>query len=1250
MKRASDKIKDFVEPQPFEVVQNFATDPARALAAYHFTDATSDLLARWLDALADLPRPPARGGAARALAGLRGVGKSHALAVFAALAALPELRAKVTDAHVATSARRLMNHRYTIVRVERGTRPTLIEEINDSLDRALGGAGGQWGASPAEMLAIAASRAPDATLIVIVDTAFGRERSVERNDGRILSELAAAAPAANCFVALALDDDIAGAEGINAALVSAYQIDYLDPEHLFRVADQFVLKKTATARVGLHEIYMHLRGALPGFNWSEPRFSALYPVHPLIADVAAGVRLYAPAFAFLSFASEAATRASGRPAASLVLLDEVFDRAEYELRKAEDLKEAFAGYDELASAGVSQFPIMQRLEVKLTLKALFIISLDGRGATPAEICAALLFYDERNPSLPVERITQTLARLREMSNGALERADDAGEARWRFAVSSSSAFDAALAVAVEKVRATADLDSLLNEAARARFADWPFALFVVTNEANTEASAEGQTFERRTTADFYTLWRGTNRAGKMIFRAAGDAGDAPASESLAGDFRYDWTLTALEAKAEGGSRKAEEQSGVTLEDDDASGLLEIENEDAARPVNLIWRPATLTDEEMNNLLRLTALHSDSALIAEYGEAARAASVSLTAQAERIWTRIYLDEGALDVTSEMNEGDAPRRLKWTEEAHGAATLMSALTILLAPVFDRRFAEHPVFNEILGEAETARLIGDFFGGSNASDAGAQHLARTFAVPLGLAVMRGDTCALDTGDASLKRAWIRDTLALTDAADGDVVPLEIIQRTLKRTPYGLSREAAQLVLSALVAGRRIELVTTDGDRISRRTLGRLLDWETIAGLARAATILQSAEELTAWAYLLIGDESNTNSIADETTRAEVRAALARWLDDWRERRLLESFEELPDAALTTRAFDMASAIRKTFLIAADSIESALTDEIPLEECLQRIADAFNNSPQNFAHAGKQFAEITRFVALLAERERVRDYVSAAEPTGVPEIEAMRRRLSTIADNPHGLLESDASVAEFESLWSEFHERYLEHYAALHERAVGGGGNGDGENETRADKLARGDDWREAESLAELSLVKRERWEEIEEALNANRREQCELDVRAILGESPRCACAFRLSRAADEARFTEELEAAMQRSRTAYRRTLALLRNHLAHALTNLANSPESDSTVANKAKTLAESFTETEVPSRLTRADVELIERALETTGTLPPVRHKLSRDIYGLLTRDELQARLEQWLNDIPEQSALVEVIRDEDAA
>ncbi len=434
MKRIQEKIKDLVEPQSFEQVGNFADDPARALASYRFTDVTSDLLARWLDQLASLP-PGC--GEARALAGARGVGKSHALAVFGALVGSERLRVAVEDGHVSTAARRLAGRRYTVVRVERGTRPTLVEELGAALSNVFGGVV-QAGGDAAEMLAVAASRAMDETLVVVIDTAFGRAARVARDDGPVLAALASMSRNVSAFLALALDDDIAGADGANVALAGTYQIDYLDPENLFRVAEQFVLRKKPQSREALREIYRSLRTGVPNFNWSESRFASLYPVHPLVADVAAGVRQFVPTFALLPFAAAAAARATARPALSLVLLDEVFDAVEADLRRSPDLRAAFAAYDHLTARCVGQLPVMQRYQARLILKSLFVLSLDCRGATAGELCAALLLSDESSTEDATRQVAETLARLNDAAApGSFDKDMGAGGDRiYRFHIAS----------------------------------------------------------------------------------------------------------------------------------------------------------------------------------------------------------------------------------------------------------------------------------------------------------------------------------------------------------------------------------------------------------------------------------------------------------------------------------------------------------------------------------------------------------------------------------------------------------------------------------------------------------------------------------------------------------------------------------------------------------------------------------------------------------------------------------------------
>jgi hypothetical protein len=1202
MKRAQEKIKDYVEPQAFDEVQNFGSDPARALAAYRFTDATSDLLGRLLDALADLPRTR---GAARALAGLRGVGKSHTLAAFAALAALPELRSTVEDAHVATSARRLLNRRYVVARVERGTRPTLLEEMRAALAQAFGNTESEWMGEPAALLAIAASRVSDTPLLLLIDTAPGRESRVQRDDGPLLSKLAEATHEVNAFIALALDDDIQGADGANVALAGTYQIDYLDPEHLYRIADLHLFQKNAQARVALHEIYANLRAVVPGFNWSEPRFASVYPVHPIVVDVAAAVRLYAPSFAFLPFAAAASVRAVNRPATSLIALDEVFDRVEQDLRRSEELKDAFTLFDRLVTETVTQFPIMQRLQAKLILKGLFILSLDGRGGSARELGAAMLIYDETQPASSIEHLQRMLARFHEAAPDALRESEDGVEVRYRFQIDASAGFDNALDETVEQVAADdRTVRDLLRTVARTRFEDWPF----------TE-SEEGVT--ERISTDFTVMWRGMGRRGRLTWA---DAEGASADRQLHGaeDFgTYDWEITVLAPDTATGTsvdRPALEESVV-------------QGDQSGTPRSAIWRPAALSAEELKNLRRLAALRRDTTLAATFGETARAATRTLAALAERIWTRLYMDDGVLLMGTHERS--------FNEEACAAATLSDALARVLAPLLGAHYPQHPVFTETLGETEVARLVGGLFGGANQSDVGVQELARLFAEPLGLASLRGDTYALEAGDQALRQPWVREVLALADEADGEVVPLDVVSEKLRGEPYGLLREVQYLILAALVAQRRIELVTSNGDRIGRRTLDLKLRWEDVAGVARAATLLHGAEELTEWARRLTNNPQ-LRSIADPAARSEVRAALSDWLSSWRDERLLENFDALPDAGLTTRAWSLAAAVRKSFGRAADAVEAALPDTISLEEGLERVADAFGDSPDQFARSLEQRAALASFTSGLAGREHARAYLACAEPTNVDEIESARRELLAIADDVHSLFDHAASE-RFDLLWRAFHTRYSEHYAAMHDEMVGAAAD-----RRTIDTLLRSPEWRDFEMLSRLSIVNRQYWDEAARLSERAAHLHCELPVRQLLVRRPACECSFRLARAAQYSGLAQALEESLRRGRDAHHRTLALWAKHLSHALDALAHAEGTAAEVASRASELSVRCVQEGSLSTLTLSDIQLIEQALQKTN-VPPWRVSLPTDGYGLLTREELRVRLQQWLDDLPDYPSLVEV-------
>ncbi len=1289
MKRPHGKIKDFVEPQAFDLLRNVAADPTRALAAYRFTDVTSDLLVRWLDALADVPRRHAvapvtsqslaTNNTTRALAGVRGVGKSHTLAAFAALAAMPELRSSVSDAHVATSARRLSGRRYTVARIERGSCQTLQEEIAVALASVFGGEAADYLAQAnddiAALLHVAASRLYDATLVLVIDTAYGRSTRVERDDGKLLSELAHHAAATNTFIALALDDDITGAEGANAALARAYRIDYLDPEHLFRIADAYVLKKNPNARAALHEIYLSLRQEIAGFNWSEPRFAALYPLHPIVADITSAVRLYAPTFALLPFAAETAQRAIGRPPLALVTLDEVFDRAEAELREAKPLDNLFAAYVELIANSIGRLPVMARLEARLILKALFVLSLDGRGATAAEICAAMLFEDAppmtTNGAPARTRVKQALERFCADAPGNLIQRDTeaasatneiANEPRYRFRIDTTSGFETALAEAIEK--SNSDEKSLLQvlyAAAPARFADWSFGNINgdingdINNNVDAEISSASapdfvQMIDEKITTN-YVEWRGTQREGCIVLRddydqldlAAVDAGKLMSSE---------WLVMLLAPRLSDDATN--HTARLSLSNANLDALTKIV------PLIIEWRPAALTADERNTLRRCLALHRTPELFTLHGEHAHATHAASLAQVERIWARSFLDDGKLVITQRnvvafedhpasanlsvsTNSGTLRVERSWSDEAKASATLAEAFRRTLEEFFNRLYPQHPCFDEPLGEREIRKLITDLFGGANVTDAEVQRFAALFAVPLQLVVQRGTTLALRTGDELLNLKWVREVVGLAERAEGACVPLQRIAEILQQEPFGFGASVQRLLLASLVANRRLEFVTTNGDRISRRTLATSIKWETVAGIARPAAILQSAEELTMWARLLAEgatseiaiNETGGNSIANPATREQVRESLSTWLATWRAAKLLVRFAELSDDALTTRAADIHNAVQRSFDASAQAIDDALADQISLEEGLQRVADAFINSPKTFDERARQLAQLTTYVDLFPVRDWARVFLLAAEPTGVATIDAARRELLDIATNPHALFD-EKSCVRFDELWAEFHPAYVETYAARHDAVMNNSAH-----RLIADTLGRGAAWREYEALAGLSLINHRNWKAIERVREQVRAANCLIDVREVLQTEPRCICAFRMTCETGFAHLEDELAASIEIGRATAHRTLSFVAPYIAGALEHLATT--STNSVAARAQTLSTSFKQGITPASLSFGDVQIIEHALAASPAPPAVRVALPVENHELLTPEELNARLTQWLDELPSRIAVVEV-------
>ncbi len=469
MTRIKEKVKDLIEVRPYESLIDFQEEPSKTLSGYHFTDVTSELMAQWLGNVVTVSD---ENGSAKALAGYRGVGKSHFLATFGALLANPELRSRVTDSHVSLAAQHLSRRHYPVAYVRRGTRDTLLDELRYGISVTLETEISDIPEGVEDIVLFINEKVTDVPFTIIVDTAFERDSRVTRDDGVLLGNLAEVIKERNIFVGIALDDDITEADGINSAIALSYTIDYLDQEHLYRIVNTHIFPKNQQSQTHIHNIYQYLREVSPGFRWSEQSFSSLYPLHPSILEVAPFIRLYAANFALLGFASEAGARILGRPANSLIALDEVFDNVESTLRKAKDLEEAFEVYDRIGKDVVSNIPVMQRLQAKLILKALFVLSLDGDGTTAKEICAAMLIYDESDPQKSIKDVEDFIESVVTVFPDDLQKkASDATATRYSLKVSSKDDLNNALAEAIKSIPNDV-VPSILRRIAKEKFTDW----------------------------------------------------------------------------------------------------------------------------------------------------------------------------------------------------------------------------------------------------------------------------------------------------------------------------------------------------------------------------------------------------------------------------------------------------------------------------------------------------------------------------------------------------------------------------------------------------------------------------------------------------------------------------------------------------------------------------------------------------------------------------------------------------------
>ena len=1124
MQRVAEKVKDLVEICPFTHLHDFAADPGLTLAGYHFTDITADLMAKWVDRVTGVRTGK---GAALALAGYRGVGKSPFLAVLAASVSRPDLRARIADSHVASSAERLSRRHGIVAFVKRGSGTSLIDELKRAVGLILEVNPSDLSDSLYDLLLRAAEQAGDLPLVLLIDTALERESRVARDDGPVLSEIAEAAKTLGIFVGLALDDDISGADGANASISGNFSIDYLDQEHLYKIVEAYIYSKHSQMRPLLHDIYEYYRASLPGFRWSEQRFTSLYPLHPATVEIAPLVRLYVHDFALLGFAAEAGVKILGRPANSLIGIDEVFDSVESKLRLVPDLREAFAAYEQLDREMISKLPVEFRHPAKLILKGLLILSLDGQGATETEVAAAMMIFSGE-PSEPRSLdVTALLDSFAEAMPSSIDKVGhDGSEAKYSFRLTRQIDFDGILTEAVKRVDDEVVWKVLEGQTAE-KYAD----LEVHGDQSGYSTSCSVE-------------WRGATRRGELIWPSKDD----PETRQERTE-QPDWTV-----RIEPGNRDAE----FSKED------------------GIAWNLAVMSEHEKDAIRRYFILHNDPGVREKFGDGLSTAMHLQSIAVEKIWQRIFLQDGSL-ACGEL-------RFKFGDNARAAHSLSQLFTIMLEPLFELQYPAHPLFEQHLGIKQSGNLISNFFSGSNVNNAEVQRLAECFAVPLGLAVKSGDMFVPVSAEVLAELDVVKTAF---DKLDPDaVIPLAKLSGNLHEPPIGLTRESIHLILAALVAQRQFEFVTSSGNRINHRSLDLQIIWDDIVGVAKPLNELYSLERLLSWAKLITGN-AGIKSLDRPEDRHLITDSLSGWLGGWKQSRIIDDFDALPDESINSAIWRTAANLRKSFGAMSDIIEEFIKNGLPLDKCLQLIADLFSDSEAEFEKKKTDLRVLREFTASVAKRAEISKYLSLCEVTSDPELESARLVLLEALGSCH----TNGSVSgkdDVEILWTDFWELYSRHYAEKHDSVMTALGSGE-----KLREIIRSDQWCIFETFSSVSWLDRGYFSRAKSLIRDMRQTYCDAMNGEVLASKPYCSCSFSLSDTQRIADLPGQLTITVSNGLEAYRKGFA------ANAKSLIA-SADSDA-MRTSIKTILTGITNAATFPSLSGQEIRLLRLAAERLG-------------------------------------------------
>jgi hypothetical protein len=1234
------QIKAYVDLSPYDEITTFAgVEPERVVQSYIVTGESGTVAAQIIESLA---APLTASTAVQIISGKRGAGKSHLLSFLRAIIGIKSLRASCADARL-TSALRLLTDR-TPVAVELNFTGSTQGSFESVLQTAVGSALGaandfndeRWAqaVSTERVFEQVISALPlDAQLIFFIDGLSSRWRSAPpliEADLKWLTMLAQQAERLPLRAVIALDEsdfelrnaEPAGAQGeafqSSSAvrhqqfndLVRQARIHYISPESLHEVIARHLLSKTPKQMNELKALYQQLKGRLPYFAWLEDEFTAYYPVHPALSRLAPVIRAHSRSFSLPGFIASSSARALNRPGLSLVVLDEVFDRYEYDLRKDELLEAAFALYDQLASKATASLPVADRLWAKMLAKSLFLFSLTPNPVSVRTLADSQLLFEEGSAESGYERAARILAHFEQARPDAIYAEGEGLDRRYLLA----------------SAHAKVSLEDKLSTAAREIATDDPrLAELLVTIGGQVfrdwQLSSEASESARPLAIPYEVVWRGTIRRGELRFDGAEEAeAGLVAGMALASETEDD--LLGLEGEKRLDNRASDGGDDWRLAMVPFNCDLDLEAPSAST-LALRWRAGLLNGEAVLQPLKMLLALNLRAEEADQRDEVERVRAELQKQIMALFTDLYLERGSLV----DHRGPQPILPACRQTRSLAEFLSHALDATLSSCFP----DHPRFEGLLTEEQVAPLVVGLFANSTSNEQ-THELAARFAAPLGL-VSEAD-CAYRLNifsDKAISQPFVHRLFALidkcTESSGLASVPLAEVNRALSGAPCGLHRAAQHLILGALIAGGLIELVNeATGERLAGANLHLGFPVERFTALRRVAPMDYPIEILTAWANQLT-ERLDLPAPATAEARRRVREAMGDWLSRWREQNLTARFEQLPMELLTMSTWQAVGTSKRRFERASSIVEAVLKETVALEAGLSRIVDVFSFDLGVLDHARAELALLSEFLEWLPVFGTIKNYLLTAETTGEAEIDRAQRQLIDALRGSRKLLDAEhrrTLTAQFE----EFRKCYSDFYAAAHETSVGPSANRD-----LMESFYASQEWERFKLLMWLRLDALTFERDAESLVDLARETRCHLPITEILQRQPHCCCSFRLKGRLHLGSLLDALKAVTSAAIRYYSHTLWLRRDELLERMR-----ARGDEQIAAVVETFLAACGDGCLDGLTPQIVVALNECLPDPiVAVMLPTPPQFGQGCY---TKEELRARFAEWIESLPEQDGL----------